>query len=1047
MVSTETLQVIINAKDMLSDKIRQVNNTIRQTGSTASSSSATATSSINRIGSAYDNLRNKVSNVWNTIRNTISGSSVGRSISSSQIAQPFMNAAETIRSKWQNLMQHIQSSRAKPTVDTSGFVSAEAKVDELKRKVQLVNQSSAKPRFDLTEMKTADGQIKVILRDLQNLKNNSVVNMRVGGDGSALNNQVLMMDKIIDRRNKVNSTPVEVKVSNAGLMTLNGEMSRTAQVTSSLNSRFGTLGTKIGMAFTQASAKISAFQAKLSGVGTRMNALVGGLSGVQSAIMGAFGAVGVTSISKFTIGAAVARQKLNAVTTSITGSEAATQRLNKAITSATSGGIVGFTKVAQAVQQIGIKYNLTNAQLEKTPAVLNKIGTLARAMGKDGETAATMMSKAYDGLNGNFMLLKRNLGITEEQLRANGWSGAASDVDGYTNALMKVLDTKPEMQEYLNSFEGQQERLQLAIEGVGRSIGEIVLPVLNAVLGFFLEMHKNAPWLTTAIVGFGIALLGVISVLTILAPILMTIETLGLSLSAILWPLLIVAAVIALIAVLKHLYDTNEGVRKVMDSVAAAIKNNLITAWDRLKKILAPLGSTFNHLMQVLGRLAKDLLAVFGITGDAADNFDWLSAVIWVLGKALEAIITHIVTIIEVVASILVPVISLIVNIISNLVNFIISLAEAFSLLMQGDIVGFFTVVGQALFTLIWDTITNIGQMFLEIFNNLNVVFGGVLTMLWQWLWQFIMGLANGAMQAVNGFIQWISTLPGRLWAWLWNAFLRVVNWASQMVAKFKQAALDAINGFIHWISTLPGKLWDWLMQALAKAKQWAGEHIEQLKDAAKQSLRRFIEEFKIIDAVKDALDGVKRAIENKVGSLVAAMKQLAWDMWNGFWAQFGLGSNRADNVIGQAAYASAMVQRGIEQAYSDVGLEGASFDNTIRSSKSLVYDVNHSSNGTKSILSDIKDLLSVVVDQQETTNNNNGELEATLTQEGTITIQHEINLANVPEGIDEESLIQLIRDLLNSRDVIKELVSNREFQAMDKRVKQKILGEYSRHI
>lgn len=968
MVSTETLQVIINAKDMLSDKIRQVNNTIRQTGTTATMSSNIATSSTNRIGVAYEQLRNKVISVWNSIRSTITSSSLTKSITSSSLAQPFLNAAETIKQRWSSMVETVKSK-------LKGMTSS-------------------------------------------------------ANTGSGFN------------------------ISNAGLATLNGQITTTQTKVTALSRAMNALGgigfgvgNRIGAAFISAAPRIDALKTKLTGLGSKMSSLVGGLSGIQSAIMGAFGAVGITSITKFTIGAAIARQKVNAVTKSVVGSEQAFRSVNKSINNAISGTTLGYNNMAKAVNNVALRFHVTGEKVGELAGPMAKIGILAQAMGKDTSEAASVMEHAFDGLQGKWRALKQ-YGITEDELKKQGWSGAADDVEGYSRALDKVLSKNPKFQEFTHTFEYQFESLKMSIQGVGRSIGEIVLPILNAVVGFFLDMHKHAPWLTTAIVAIGIAILGVISVLTALAPIIIMVQEGFIAINmATLWPLILVAAIIVVIAILKHLYDTNETVRQAFDRIANTIRGILVKAWEELQRIIAPLGTTFNHLLQVLGRLGKDLLGLFGITGDTAEKFDWLKLVLDGVGLVLQIIIQHIVTIVEVVISILVPIISLIVNIISNLVSFILSLAEAFSLLMEGDIVGFFTVIGQALYTLIWDTITNIGQMFLEIFNNLNVVFGGVLTLLWQWLWQFIMGLANGAMQAVNGFIQWISTLPGRLWAWLWNAFLRTVEWANQMIAKFRQAALDAINGFIHWISTLPGKLWDWLMQALAKAKQWASEHIEQLKDAAKQSLRRFIEEFKIIDAVKDALDGVKRAIENKVGQLVAAMKQLAWDMWNGFWAQFGLSSNSTDNVIQGAIYDSALIQKGIEQAYSNVRLDGASFDNTILSNKRLVYDINHKNTANVGILSDIKDLLRLVVDQQETTNNKNGELEATLTQEGTITIQHEVNLANVPEGIDEESLIQLIRDLLNSRDVIKELVNNREFQAMDKRVKQKILGEYSRHI
>ena len=359
MVSSQTLEVILRAKDQLSQTVDKVNQKLKQTGTTSKTAmdqtkNATnqATQSlkqqetvVNTVGQKYNNLKNTITNAFNSIKNTISN--LKPNIDTKGITTPFSNAAESIKNKWKTLMQNLK------------------------------------------------------------------------GETQSLSN-----------------TKVGFNISTAGLMTLNGEVTTTnSKVTTLLTTlnkispTLNTIGGKAVNSFNKLKTNIDNVKTKLGTLGSSMSMLSG-------TIMSAFGVVGVTSLSQFTIGAAIARQKLNAVTTSITGSKQATESLNKAISNATNGGIVGFTKVAQAVQQIGIKYQLSNKQLEATAPVLNKIGTLARAMGKDSETAATIMAKAYDGLNGNFMALQRNLGITKQNLLDAGWSGAATDVDGYTMALL-----------------------------------------------------------------------------------------------------------------------------------------------------------------------------------------------------------------------------------------------------------------------------------------------------------------------------------------------------------------------------------------------------------------------------------------------------------------------------------------------------------------------------------------------------------------------------------------------------------------------------------
>lgn len=1014
MVTTETLQVILNAKDQLSGKIREVNNALKQTGTSATLAGTTATNATNRIGQAYQQLQSKVSQVFNTIRNTIRNSTTGQAISSSGIAQPFLNAAETIKQRFSSMTEVVK------------------------------------------------GKLKGMI-------GNQVITIR--GDNGDIIKKITVTRSELEKIKQMNVDPFK-NISTAGLQVLNGELGEASikaakfqgtsiQVGNSvktITTSFGGLSgiasgvfAKLGTGWDTVKNKMSSFKNSLSGMGSKMTSIVSGLSGVQSAIMGAFGAVGVTSISKFTIGAAIARQKLNAVTTSITGSEAATKSLNSAISKATSGGIIGFTKVAQAVQQIGIKYNLSNKQLEATAPVLNKIGTLARAMGKDGETAASMMAKAYDGLNGNFLQLKRNLGITKQQLLDAGWSGAADDVDGYTLALNKVLDTKPEMQAYLNSFEGQYERLQLAIQGVGRSIGEIVLPVLNAVLGFFLEMHQHAPWLTTAIVGIGIAILGVISVLTALAPILFLIEEelITISLST-MWPLLLVAAVIAVIAVLKHLYDTNEKVRQTMDHIGQVINATLVKAWDKLQKITQPLIQTFNHLMQVFGRLGSDLLSLFGITGDAADNFDWLGAIIEAVGFVIEQQINNIVLFVEVLASVLVPVISYVINVIANLINFFISLGEALTLLSQGDIMGFLTTLGMALWTFISDTITNLGQMFLEIFNNLNVIFGGVLLSVWNWLVQLITTMIWGGWQMVVGFLSWIMSLPGQFWNYLVMCWNSLTTWAGQIISKAIDTGSRMVSGFIQWISTLPGKFWNWLLNALNKIGSFASQGVQKMKDTAKRMLDGFVSWIKNLPSkMGEYLNGIKQQIWNKAGGLVSAIMQLGWNMLNSFkdallgglWGSAELNTAETGLITGfthlegSVNNAGLMLGTSFNKGFLD-GIDKGGLNNIgISGNSNILSKVEHEitnnrSDKTNELLTEIKTALANL----------------RVTHTGQIDFNQNVDVTGDTNLTDEE-LREAITLAIQDRNILKQIVNSREFQAMDKKMKNRMVREIGRHI
>lgn len=1062
MVSTETLQVILDAKDQLSSKVRQAENTIKSMGTTANVTSTTATSATTRIGTAYDTLRAKVTNVWNSIKNTIRNSSIGQTISSSGLAQPFLNAAETIRSKWQGLMQTIRSSKAKPSIDTSGVNTAEKKINELRQKINQVNSLKASPRFEMTQLQQADGKIKVVVKDLENLKNKSTITLKVNSNGSELNNVSNMVDKVIQRTQKLNSTTVTPKVSPAGLATLNGEITKTAQLTVQLSSRFGTLGQKIGIAFSGAVSKIEAFKSKLNTVGQRMQSIVGGLSGVQSAIMGAFGAIGVTSLSQFTIGAAIAREKVNAVTKSVTGAGQAFETVNRKIKSSVAGTTLGYNNMATAVNNVALRFHVTGEAVGNLAGPMAKIGVLAQAMGKSSSEAASVMEHAYDGLLGKWRALK-TYGITEEDLRAAGWSGAADDVDGYTRALDRVLERNPKLKEFTSTFEYQFESLKMSIQAVGTEIGLMLLPILKSIVEFFLDLNKEAPWLTKALVLLAIAVVALVSALAVLAPIIIMIvelqELQAFTALAANWPyLLLAAAILIIVGVLLYYYNTNETVRQAMDRTAETIKSSLVKAWDILNRIVQPLIPTFNHFLAVLGRLGNDLLGVFGITGEAADNFDWLGLAIDAVSFVIQDIIFRITFLVEILSAVLIPVINLIINIVSIVINLIVSVAEAFSLLMEGDIVGFLTTLGEALWTFFSQLLTVIGQFFIELLNNLNLMFNNMIYSTWNWLVQWISSMINGAWQAVTGFLVWIATLPVQLLVYLVQAWLNFCSWRDNLVNKAKEAAMTAVNNFIEYIKTLPGKFKEWLDNTINKIKDFARTLYERMKSAAQDAVNGFKDKISNLpQEMWNVLVSIKNKIVSGVGMLVDAMRNLAWSMWNSFVSIF-TGNTYAFSPLEEAITRISQNVSSSAGTFYDAGLllgeaVSAGFENgeTIpvissqaNNSNKLSYELTHSiQNKNNNILETIVDLLRELLDQGEEEQTVHAELE----QSGTVTIQHDINLENVPDGIDENELVALIKQLLNSDDVIKALTTNREFQRMDTRMKQKIIREYERHV
>lgn len=77
-------------------------------------------------------------------------------------------------------------------------------------------------------------------------------------------------------------------------------------------------------------------------------------------------------------------------------------------------------------------------------------------------------------------------------------------------------------------------------------------------------------------------------------------------------------------------------------------------------------------------------------------------------------------------------------------------------------------------------------------------------------------------INSVLSFLIFIATLPVQLGVIFWNAIAKALGFGDNFVQNMASAALDAVNGFINWISQLPGKLKEELDKMLDMAGKFA---------------------------------------------------------------------------------------------------------------------------------------------------------------------------------------------------------------------------------
>lgn len=698
--------------------------------------------------------------------------------------------------------------------------------------------------------------------------------------------------------NKVNSAVTKVK---SGVDTLKSKIESTT-VGSKLITGFNSVKTKV----SEVTQKIRTGLANgLDTVKNKVENITNSMGELGTAVTSVFGALGMGSIYEATIGLAMTREQMTSLMTATMGSADAAQDFVSTLDTMTNSSLVSLNDLGNAMAKIKMSTGMTNDQLKLIAPTVNDIGQRAILMGKSTQEAQDLMVASFRGLNGEFDMLKTNFGITRQNLLDAGWSGAADDVEGYNKALQTVLENGGSMDEMLKTTPGQIALVKKAFSTAGREIGEIFIPAIQTILSFMIQLKETNPWVFKLIIIIGALVSGFALLLPVMGSIIgafqsflvfmgliqgaenaTTISTVAntaakwlnaaattameiaskaaagaqMFLNAVMSanPIaIVVLAIVALIAILWYLYNTNEGVRNAIDwlwsslqQLAGFLVGHLQVAWKNLMNILGrvwqalqdlgnyilgglmsawnSITSALSPITNALGRLWNAIAKVFGaFAGDqaagASDAFGQIaSAAQWlwgilsqVAGVIMEFLSPHLQVlgqILTVVAGIVydffVAAWTTVSGIIMGVIEYIATFINILADLIEGNI-----TAGQAL-QMIWDATKT---LFVTVFNAIL-----------QGIGKFALDLVNKGVKAAqdffNGVVNWIMQLPGQIWAFLLAVIDHAGAWKDQMVAKAKAAGMNFINSVIDFISQLPGKVWTYLLNTISKVIAFASQ-------------------------------------------------------------------------------------------------------------------------------------------------------------------------------------------------------------------------------
>lgn len=955
MVNQQIIEIILRARDEASETAKKAEDSLKKMGDTATETFSNSS----RFANTFEKAIEKAGNAASTISQKFNGVSeaVKSALEKAQqkvksFADEFTkahpkikNMAETIKTNISTATEYVKS-KLKTITSSNTFTSL------ANNATNSFNKIKSKVTSTVTGIKN---QLKV----LSAIKPEILIK----GNTAPFENSRMHVYTALQELSRMNINIPIGNIDSAAehIGRINAAFDKVHSAASKVGQTFSTVTQQIGNSFNGVKSKIGSVITSLGEAGTAMKNLSAqagslgqGFTLLKGALANVVGMIGYDLVNNM-------MQGVRATINARGNIESFSQRLGMSGTQ-----VDNFNKQLDQLQQQFKKVDMqtvgaTALELaNKLGLSADKAGDLAKmtavlssAFVREGRTSEDAVLAVSDALDGQFNRLKE-IGITQDMLKNNGWNGNLEDTASLMDAINKTMDELG-ITETAQQVTNLDDAWQVLNVSMSHLLTEIIIPFVPVLVGLIdafadaanavSSFVKNLP--DGAKIGLVAAAIGILAT-AILMKAIPAIQALIIELlvgQSTLLPLIITFGEVALVAAALALviYEVGKAMGwwtdygSAMQVIGDALRNMfnqivacLQTVYNGFMQIVNPVIQQFwNELVQAVQPLTKHFQELWNKLvglGDAFGGASGSGSLFATIGRMIGVIVAAMIEHIQLLMAVLIPLIGFIVNIVSSIIDFLSQLKAAWDLLMEGDIIGFLTLLGQAITDLALNILTNFGTMILEILANLDTMFGGVLTAIWNWLVQIAMSMYTGGYNAIMGFISWLSALPGMAWTWLWNTILNFYNWAVQVKDKAVQAGMAAVNGFIDWLKTLPGKAWTWLLNTLAKILGFGDDGGQKMKTAGTKMVTGLMDWLKQLPGkVWDELMNIGQQILNGHGPLVSKIVDLGKRMLDGFLDALGIHSpghmaENTDSEMGHIVDAMMTNQQALTDAGASVG-------------------------------------------------------------------------------------------------------------------------------
>ena len=636
---------------------------------------------------------------------------------------------------------------------------------------------------------------------------------------------------------------------------------------------------------------------------------------------------------------------------------------------------VDMTAVGASAEEMALKMNLPANKLSD---LTRMTAVMSSTFVKEGRTQEDAILAVSDAMDGQFKRLQE-IGISQDELIKNGWSGELSDQAGLIDALNKTMKDMGYEQTAKDITTLDEAFTALSIAG-GQLLSSVLIPITPALVGLINALISAGDMIKGAWdalpdwgkIGIGIGALAI--AIGILVPALGALELASLPLvgtlgaiagavAAISLPVVAAVAAIGLLVVAIYEIGKSFGWWKDVGSMFDAIKAGVMRLWNAfinhpdVQATIKAITDAWNWLVPAISGVVDKIKEFFNI--NESGSFDAVKAIIDGIGLAWQALTLPIRTVITIVQT----------------------LISVFTQLSNGQL--------------------SVSGAIMSIWSGLATNLTPIFTMIGGLILQFAAMVVSYAIrigsQFVNGIITYVTTLPLKMLAILNLVKTYIIAQATLWVNKAREKARQMVNGVITFVKQLPGRVASYLSQVAHRIVSAGSRWFSSARTAASKIVTG------AVGAVKGLPGRIASALSGVVNAVVAPFRS-AYEKAKVYYDKI-----KNLNPLGGGAAGWELGEYG-----------AAGFELTDEIPTVSVNKTNNDSN------------VEAVQVQASNVDSN-----IKVIHSGEMTVIHD--LKNLPKGVSAEDVARYVNQTVTSDEFGKAIAQNNSFQNWDLKIKQRL--------